>query len=67
MSSPQVEKLVSTIPTEQLEAATRSLTLMDAMRLGAQVTTQAVGWGCGDTACALAAARIGAQAAGWCK
>ena len=51
----------------QLEAATRTLTLPEAMRLGATVTTRAHGWGAGGSACALSAARIGGRVAGYCE
>jgi hypothetical protein len=62
-----VKKLSETISTEQLEAATRTLTLPEAMRLGATVTTRAQGWGSGGSACALSAARIGGKVAGYCS
>lgn len=66
MATTEIVKTVrEAIPAEQLEAATRSLTLADAMRAGAAVTTQASGWGNDETACALSAARLGAQATGW--
>lgn len=62
-----VRKLTETISPEQLEAAIRTLTLPEAMRLGATVTTQADGWGSGGSACALSAARIGGKVAGYCS
>lgn len=67
LETPQVKKLTETITPEQLEAATRRLTVMDAMRLGSTVTTKADGWGSGDNACALASVRIAAAAVGYCK
>lgn len=63
--TPQVQKVMESV--DQLEAATRPLTISGAMRLGSSVTTQAKGWGAGDSACALATARIGGAASGWCK
>lgn len=63
-----VKRLTETITTEQLEAATRTLTLADAMRLGAEQTEQSVGnWGHGDRACALTTAAMGAAAAHYIK
>ncbi|MFD9734394.1 hypothetical protein [Umezawaea sp. NPDC059074] len=62
-----VRKLAETITPEQLEAATRTLSLPEAMRLGASVTTQAFDWGHGDQVCILTAGRIGAQVAGYCE
>lgn len=63
-----VKRLTETITVEQLEAATRTLTLADAMRLGADETTQEVGgWGSGDRACALTTAAMGAAAAQYIK
>lgn len=61
------DRLAQQVTDDQLEAMTRTLTLPEAMRLGATVTTQAHGWGSGDTACALSAARIGATVAGYIK
>ena len=40
-------------------------TLADAIREGCSVTTKAVGWGNGDTACALSSAVIAAKARGF--
>jgi hypothetical protein len=42
-------------------------TLADAIREGCMVTDQAYEWGNGDTACALSAAVIAAQARGYMK
>lgn len=42
-----------------------SYTLADAMREGSTVTSQHYGWGSGDTACALSAARLAARARGY--
>lgn len=42
-----------------------SFTLADAMRAGSLVTTQAYGWGNGDSACALHAAVISARSRGY--
>lgn len=66
MTTTEIVKTVrEAIPAEQLEEATRSLTLADAMRAGAAATTQVGNWGSGGNACALSAARLGAQATGW--
>lgn len=67
LSDTPVEQIKETVPTEQLEAMTRTLTFMDALRVGAQVTKQEYNWGSGRNACALSAARIGAEATGWIK
>lgn len=40
-------------------------TLADAMREGSTVSEQTVGWGDGETACALTAATIAAKARGY--
>jgi len=42
-----------------------SYTLADAMREGSTVTTQEYGWGTGENACALSAARLAARARGY--
>jgi hypothetical protein len=44
----------------ELEVLSRPFTLADAIREGGKVTTKAVGWGDGDTACALHAGVISA-------
>lgn len=60
------KELAESITPEELESATRTLTVSDAMRLGSTVTTQTKGWGTDTTACALASARIGASVAKYC-
>jgi len=60
-----IEQVKETVSNDELEAMTRSLTFMDALRVGAKVTDQEYNWGSGNRACALSAARIGAQATGW--
>jgi hypothetical protein len=46
-------------------AALRHVTLADAIREGSLVTTQEHGWGSGENACALSAARLAARARGY--
>lgn len=60
----EISKVAS---NDELEAMTRNLTFMDALRVGSKVTNQEYNWGSGNQACALSAARIGAQATGWIK
>lgn len=48
-----------------IELNTMRYTLADAMREGSRHTTQAQGWGDGESACALSAAAIGAKARGY--
>lgn len=62
-----VEKLKNIpVPSvDELEAATRPLTLADAIRAGSTVTEQAYGWGDGQSACALSAAALYAKAHGF--
>lgn len=48
-----------------IELRTMEYTLADAIREGAGVTSKAVGWGNGETACALTAAVIAAKARGY--
>lgn len=48
-----------------IELNTMQYTLADAIREGSRHTTQATGWGDGETACALSAAAIGAKARGY--
>ena len=63
-----VEKIQQDVPSvEELQDATRTLKLSDAMRLGSQFTEQAYGWGTGEQACALHAAALGAVAAHYLK
>lgn len=62
-----VEQISKIASNDELEAMTRSLTFMDALRIGSKVTNQEYNWGSGNQACALSAARIGAQATGWVR
>ena len=63
---PVIEKIKESLSDEELESATRSLTVMDAMRLGSQHTNQATGcFGRGEEACANSAAALAAKALGW--
>lgn len=58
-----IRETVTENPAEvdQLERAA-SYRLSDAMREGAEFTSKAVGWGSGESACALSAAYIAAKA-----
>lgn len=49
----------------EIELKTMEFTLADAIREGSKNTTQAYGWGNGETACALTAAVISAKARGY--
>lgn len=60
----KVDELAATIDEIGMEVAT-SYTLADAIREGAGVTEKAIGWGNGDSACALTAAAIAAKARGY--
>lgn len=62
-----IDEVAKAVSNDELEAMTRSLTFMDALRVGSKVTKQEYNWGSGNQACALSAARIGAQATGWIK
>ena len=59
-------ELADEIDAIGLDVAT-SYTLADAIREGSTVTTQPVGWGAGDTACAMSAGVIAARARGYIK
>lgn len=47
-----------------IEDRVARFSLSDAIRLGAEHSTQAYGWGSGEDACALTAALMAARAAG---
>ena len=49
----------------EIELQTMEYTLADAIREGATVSTQAKGWGDGESACALTAAVIASKARGY--
>lgn len=57
----KVDQLRADIDTIGLEVLT-GYTLADAIREGASVTDPAVGWGTGESACALTSAVIAAKA-----
>lgn len=59
-----VEELRRMLGAIELDVTT-SYTLADAIREGCGVTTQAYGWGNGDTACAMSAGVIAARARGY--
>lgn len=48
----------------ELDLLTKPYSLADAIRDGGKVTTKAIGWGDGQSACALSAASIAAKAKG---
>lgn len=48
----------------ELNLLTKPYSLADAIRDGGKVTTKSIGWGDGQTACALSAASIAAKAKG---
>lgn len=48
----------------ELDLLTKPYSLADAIRDGGKVTTKAIGWGDGQSACALTAASIAAKAKG---
>jgi hypothetical protein len=58
------DDIIRQLQALELEVTT-SYTLADAMREGSKVTTQEYGWGRGDTACSLSAARLAARARGY--
>ena len=58
------QELADDINAIGLDVAT-SYTLADAIREGSTVTTQPVGWGEGDRACAMSAGVIAARARGY--
>lgn len=58
------EKLKQELGEIELKVET-SYTLADAIREGSLVTTQADGWGEGETACAMSAAVIAARRRGY--
>lgn len=60
------QELADEIDAIGLDVAT-SYTLADAIREGSTVTAQPVGWGAGDTACAMSAGVIAARARGYIR
>lgn len=62
--SPAEQSVLDTLRATELEALT-SYTLADAIRDGSGVTSQEYGWGAGENACALSAARLSARARGY--
>lgn len=58
------QTVIDQLKALELETMT-SYTLADAIREGSSVTSQAYGWGAGETACALSAARLAARARGY--
>lgn len=58
------EEIINELRAKELEVIT-SYTLADAIREGSSVTGQANGWGSGEKACALSAARLAAKARGY--
>lgn len=64
MSNKTETEIIESLREMELAALT-NYTLADAIREGSQVTTQTYGWGSGDTACALSAARLAAKARGY--
>ena len=60
----KVDELKEMLGEIEMDVLT-NFTLADAIREGSSVTTQAVGWGNGETACALTGAVISAKARGY--
>jgi len=61
----KIEKIRSSISTDELEEMSRPYRLSDAIREGSLVTTQAYDWGNGENACAMSAAVMAARAHGY--
>lgn len=60
----KVDELKGMLADIELDVLT-SYTLADAIREGCKATSQANGWGDGETACALTAATLAAKARGF--
>jgi len=60
----KIDELKAELAGIEEQVLMRPLTLADVMREGSKITTQAVGWGDGENACALHAAAISASARG---
>ena len=60
----QDEKVIDSVDAAALERASQ-YRLSDAIREGSAVTKQAVGWGDGESACALSAAALALKARGY--
>lgn len=57
-------EMIERLRALELDTVTR-YTLADAIREGSLITSQANGWGTGERACALSAARLAARARGY--
>lgn len=60
----KVDDLKAVLGDIEMDVLT-NYTLADAIREGCNVTTQAIGWGAGETACALTAGVMAAKARGF--
>lgn len=65
----KIRESIKSAPTdgelEEIYATPHKYTLADAIREGSKYTTQSYNWGHGESACALSAAALAAQAHGY--